>query len=256
VLSVDHGIEKEEDIQLVTAGGETFVGKVAGRDAMSDLAIIHLDHAVQALPKIAENAGRVGQPVFALGLPEPEGIQASFGIITATGSGLRTMRGGVLEQYIATDTVPYPGFSGGPLVNLSGEFLGINTSGLVGGSSLAIPVKLAWHIAGLLAEHGRIRRGYLGIRSQKVTLSPQVKAVTTGKNESGLLIVGVEAEGPADKGGVMVGDILVGMNNKVVADQDDLQTLLSSETSDKSVQVILVRGGQLITLIVALGLRD
>ena len=159
VLSVDHGIEKEDDIQLRTVSGETFTGNVAGRDAMSDLAIIRLDSPAQTLPKIAENIVRVGQPVFALGLPEPEGIQASFEIVTATGSGLRTMRGGVLERYIATDTVPYPGFSGGPLVNLSGEILGINTSGLVGGSSLAIPVRLAWHIASLLAEHGRISGG-------------------------------------------------------------------------------------------------
>jgi S1-C subfamily serine protease len=256
VISVDHGIEKEEDIQIRLQNGEVFVGKIAGRDALSDLAIIRLDHPARELPKIAVNEGRVGQPVFAMGLPEVEGIQASFGIITATGSGLRTMRGGVLEHFIATDTIPFPGFSGGPLVNLNGELLGINTSGLVGGSSLAIPVKLAWHIANLLAEHGRIKRGYLGIRSQKVALSPQVKAVVAGKNESGLLIVGVETDGPAEKGGMMVGDILVGINDKVVTDQDDLQALLSSETLEKSVKVLLIRGGQLVGLTFNLGLRD
>src|SRR4030095_6524723 len=98
------------------------------------------------------------------------GVQASWGIVTSISGPTRTFRGGLLDEYIRTETTPYPGFSGGPLINAEGEVLGLNTSGLTRGSSLTIPVKVAWRVAEALATHGSVKRGYLGVRTQPVAV--------------------------------------------------------------------------------------
>ena len=136
---------------------------VAGRDPNSDLALLRLSEKVLTPAKVADNSTKVGQLVLALGRPSNEGVQASWGIVTAIGGPARTGRGGLLEEYIQTETTSYPGFSGGPLVNTSGEVLGLNTSGLARGLALTIPVKLAWRIADALAKHGTVKRGYLNL---------------------------------------------------------------------------------------------
>lgn len=256
VLSVDHGIEKDEDIQVLFGSGDHAVGKVAGRDPGTDLAIVRLDHAFGSKALPAEKPARVGQPILALGRPEPEGIQASFGVITMIGGAIRTVRGSVLDQYLATDATPYPGFSGGPLIDLSGGILGINTSGLVGGISLAIPASLAWKTAELLVVHGRVKRGYVGIRSQRVELPEQARNALGRSQSSGLLIVGVEAGGPATNASVMVGDILTGLNHEAIADQDDLLVRLSGDVVGKAVPFEVIRGGQVTNLTITIGERS
>jgi S1-C subfamily serine protease len=256
VLSVDHGIEKDEDIQVLSGSGEQAVGKVAGRDPGTDLAIIRLDHGIGSKAGLAEKPGRVGQPILALGRPEPEGIQASFGVITMLGGAIRTVRGSVLDQYLATDATPYPGFSGGPLIDLTGGILGINTSGLVGGISLAIPSSLAWKTAELLVAHGRVKRGFLGIRSQRVELQEQTRNALSRSQTSGLLIVGVEAGGPAAAAGVMIGDILTGLNNEAISDQDDLLVRLSGDVVGKAAPLEVIRGGQVTNLSITIGERS
>lgn len=256
VLSVDHGIEKDEDIQVLSGSGEQAVGKVAGRDPGTDLAIVRLDHPFGSKAALAEKPGRVGQPILALGRPEPEGIQASFGVITMIGGAIRTVRGSVLDQYLATDATPYPGFSGGPLIDLTGGILGINTSGLVGGISLAIPASLAWKTAELLVAHGRVKRGYVGIRSQRVELPDAARSALGRAQASGLLIVGVEPGGPAASANVMMGDILTGLNHETVADQDDLLVKLTGDVVGKAVPLEVIRGGQLTNLTITIGERS
>jgi S1-C subfamily serine protease len=192
--------------------------------------------------------------VLAIGLPSADGAQASFGMVTGLGSGLRTQRGALIENYVVTDAVPYPGFSGGPLVDLSGAILGINTSGLVRGALLAIPYKLAWQVAESLASGGSVRRGYLGIRSQPVEIPAAARAALGRDQASGLLIVGVEPEGPAAQA-LMVGDILVGFNHQPVADHDDLLVRLTGEVVGQPAPAELLRGGQPVTVQITAGER-
>src|SRR5258708_18143782 len=120
---------------------------------------------------------------------------ASSGIISAIGGPLRTGRGAVLQRYIRTDATPYPGFSGGPLIDIQGAIIGILTTGLVNGVALAIPMEIVKEIAETLAKQGYIKRGYLGISSQLVHLP----AVQRGglKQDHGLLIVKVDENSPA-----------------------------------------------------------
>lgn len=243
VVTADHGIEREEDIQVLLPGGAQVTAALAGRDRGSDLAVLRLPGADIAPARQAVKPARVGHLVLAVGRPSPDGVQASFGLVNALGGGLRTHHGGLIERYIVTDAVPLPGFSGGPLVDLAGGVLGINTSGLVRGSSLAIAAGAAWQIAANLAEHGHVRRGYLGIRSQVVEIPEQARAALGREQTSGLLLVGIEPEGPAT-GALMVGDILVGVNGQPVADHDDLLARLVGDLVGRPVTLEVLRGGQ------------
>jgi S1-C subfamily serine protease len=165
------------------------------------------------------------------------------------------MRGSVIEKYIATDATPYPGFSGGPLLSIAGDVVGINTSGLVGGSSLAIPIHLALGLMAQIETHGKVKRGYLGIRSQLVEISESILKSEGLAQKTGLLLVGLEPQEPAERGGMMVGDILIAVNDKTLSDQDDLFMSLSGDVVGKTAQIKVLRGGKVTSLTVTVGER-
>jgi S1-C subfamily serine protease len=255
ILTADHVVERDEEISVTLPDGSPLAATIAGRDPGSDLALLRLERggALAAEPAPAE--GRVGQLVLALGRPSPAGIEASLGVISAMGGPVRTGRGGLLERYLQTDATPYPGFSGGPLINAAGHILGINTSGLARGASLTIPVSLAWQVADALARNGSIRRGYLGIRSQPVALPPAQRQALGREQSVGLLLVSVDADSPAERGGLLVGDILVALAGHPVNDPDELLAVLSGPIVGQSTPVQVLRGGQPATFNVLVGER-
>lgn len=254
VLTADHVVERDDDISVGLPDGTTLGATVAGRDPRSDLALLRVDGQVTVANRM-EGGAAVGQVAIALGRPSLHGIEASWGIVSSVGGPARTRRGGMLEQYIRTDAIPYPGFSGGPLVDAEGRVIGINTSGLTGGSSITIPVDLAWSIAGSLAEHGQVKRGYLGVRSQVVEI-PQAQQSKLGRAQpTGLLLVSVVDESPAGASGLLVGDILVAFNEQPVADPDELQQKLFGSVVGKTVPVQVLRGGEPYTASVTVGAR-
>ncbi|MCC6499948.1 MAG: trypsin-like peptidase domain-containing protein [Anaerolineales bacterium] len=253
VLTADHVITRE-DIKVILPDGKSLAATVAGRDAGSDLALLKLTEKVLT-PAKTSNDVKVGQLVLALGRPNVSGIQASWGIVTAIAGPARTHRGGLLDEYIQTETTPYPGFSGGPLVNTEGEVLGLNTSGLTHGSALTIPVNVAWRIAGELAKHGSVKRGYLGVRTQPVEIPEAARKSLKRDQTSGLLVLWLEENGPAQQGGLFVGDTIVAIANQPVSDPDDLFAALNSETVGKSVAVEVLRGGKPETVNVRVGER-
>ena len=237
VLTADHVVTREDDIKVILPDGKSIAATIAGRDPGSDLAVLRLAEKALTAAKTSEDV-KVGQLVLALGRPNADGMQASWGIVTSISGPARTFRGGMLDEYIRSETTPYPGFSGGPLVNTEGEVLGLNTSGLTRGSSLTIPVKVAWKVAEALATHGSVKRGYLGVRTQRVEL-PEAS-----QQEQGLLVLWLEEGGPAATGGLLVGDILVAINGQSLSDPDDLFSALNSETVGKAVAVDVLRGGR------------
>jgi len=229
ILTADHVVTREEDIRIGLPDGKSLPATIAGRDPGSDLALLRLSEKALSPARTAKDP-KIGQIVLALGRPSEAGMQASFGIVTSISGPARTWRGGLLDQFLQTETVPYPGFSGGPLVNVLGEVLGLNTSGLTRGESLTIPVSVAWPIAEALAKDGTVKRGYLGVRTQPV--------------ETGLLVLWLEKDGPAEKGGLLIGDILTKVNGQALSDADDLFAALTSDTVGKSTPVEILRGGQ------------
>jgi S1-C subfamily serine protease len=254
VLTADHVVTREEDIKVTLPDGRSLAATIAGRDPGSDLAVLRL--AEKALtPASTSHDVKVGQLVLALGRPSGEGMQASWGIITSINGPARTSRGGMLDEFIRSETTPYPGFSGGPLVNAEGQILGLNTSGLTRGSSLTIPVKVAWQVAESLAKHGSVKRGYLGVRTQPVEIPEAGRQGLKREQSHGLLVLWLEEGGPAEKGGLLVGDILVAVSGQAVGDPDDLFSALKSDTVGKAVAMEVLRGGRPETVNVTVGER-
>ncbi len=254
ILTADHVVTREENIKALLPDGRTLPATIAGRDPGSDLALLRLSEKALTPAKTSEDV-KVGQLVLALGRPNSEGMQASWGIVTSINGPTRTFRGGLLDEYIRTETTPYPGFSGGPLVSTEGEVLGLNTSGLTHGSSLTIPVKVAWRIAEALARHGTVKRGYLGVRTQPVEIPEAGRKALKREQNHGLLVLWLEEGGPAEKGGLLVGDILVAISSQPVGDPDDLFSALNSDAVGKTIAVEILRGGRPETVRVTVGER-
>lgn len=256
VLTADHVVERDDDLHVVLEDGSRRAATVAGRDPGSDLALLRVSGGGLTPARPAERPTRVGQLALALGRPSTEGIQASLGIVSAIYGPVRTGRGGLLEQFLRTDTTPYPGFSGGPLVDAAGQVLGLNTSGLThGGVAITIPAGLAWQIAATLEQHGRVRRGYLGVRSQPVALPAAARQALGRAQETGLLLVGVEENSPAEAAGLLVGDILVEMAGEPISDPDELLARLAGAAVGQAAPVQALRGGQPVTIPVTIGER-
>ena len=253
VLTADHVIEREDGITVMLANGTEAAASLAGRDPGSDLAVLRLEKE-RTTPAQAAMQVRIGQLVLALGRPSDNGIEASLGVISAIGGPVRTPRGS-LDKYIRTDATPYPGFSGGPLVDAEGLVVGVNTSGIGRGVTLTIPSDYAWKVADQLARTGSVKRGYLGVRSEAVELSDAAQKALKRTQATGLLLVGVEKKSPAEAGKLIVGDILVGIDGQPVPDHDALFARLTGEVVGKSIPLDVLRGGELRTFPVEIGAR-
>lgn len=255
ILTAEHVVEKEEDIRVMFGDGAEVPATVAGRDAGSDLAVLRLEHAAGTVAGLTKTPARLGQIALALARPSREGIEASLGTVSAIGGPVQTGRGGMLERYYRTDSISYPGFSGGPLVAADGTILGLNTSGLSNGAAITIPADIAWSTAQILARHGQIKRGYLGIRSQPVEVAHASQEALQREQAAGLLIMSVEKNSPASKGGLIVGDILVAVSGKPVLHHEELFGHLNGDVVGKATPIEILRGGQPQTLNIIIGER-
>lgn len=254
VLTASHVLEREEDLTVGTHDGRTLPARFVGRDHSTDLAVLRVEGLDVEVATPAEGTARIGQLALAVGSPSrSERARASLGVVSAVGGPLRTGRGMRLERYIQTDATAYPGFSGGPLIDARGNVLGIMTAGWARGAAFAIPAEVAWRVARTLESRGSVKRGYLGILSQPVRLPDgQRVGLTQG---GGLLVVGVEDDSPAGRGGVLLGDIVAMLDGQPVEDTDDLLVLLTDERVGETVPVKVVRGGELQTLQITIGER-
>ncbi|HEY1015004.1 MAG TPA: trypsin-like peptidase domain-containing protein [Herpetosiphonaceae bacterium] len=253
VLTANHVLERDSHVSVEDGAGAQFEARVAGRDSVTDLAALRLERPAGAPAALATEPAFVGQLVLALGRPSSLGPMASMGVVSAVGGPLRNGRQIVAQRFIQTDATPYPGFSGGPLINGAGETLGLLTTGLVNGLPLAIPAAIAWAIGETLARQGQIRRGYLGVSSQAVALPHGQRA--GGDQAQGLLIMHVEPDSPAASCGMLLGDIIMKLDQQPTASAEDLQLLLTGERVGRRVSVDVIRGGHLRTLPVTIAER-
>jgi S1-C subfamily serine protease len=253
ILTANHVVEREEGITVTLSNGTEVTASVAGRDHGTDLALLRLEHPLASPAETAAEA-KVGQLVLALGRPSEAGIEASLGVVSAVGGPVHTNHGAI-DKYIRTDTTPFPGFSGGPLADAEGRVVGLNTSGFGHGVAITIPADLAWKVAEQLAKHGSVQRGYLGVRSQGVEISEAAQKALKREQATGLILIGVEKDSPAEAAGLMVGDIIVAVDGQPVRDHDELFARLSGDVIDKSTLVEVLRGGQPQKIDVKIGAR-
>ena len=258
VLTADHVVEREDDIKVVLPDGKEVKAQLIGRDPGTDLAALRLPtDALGADAQPAETGGalRPGHLVLAIGRPGKDGPRVSFGAVSAIDGPRRSWHGGEIEGVIFADVTLYPGFSGGPLVDLSGKVVGLNSSHLTRQTSSAIPLVTLDRVAKTLLTHGRVRRGYLGVGTQQVPL-PEALAQKAGlTQESALLVVNVEPGSPAEKGGLMLGDLLALVGDQPIIDVDSLRAQLSSDKLDQALSVRVIRGGEVQNLTITVGER-
>jgi S1-C subfamily serine protease len=241
IVTASHVIQREE-ISVGLPDGSKAPATLAGRDPTTDVAVLRAaGTGLTVAPQAGTEDLRVGYLVLALGRPGRT-VRATLGIVSALGESWRTPDGSQIDRYLQTDAPFHPGFSGGPLVDAAGRVLGLNTAALVRGFSLTVPVATVSRIVDALLAHGRIRRGYLGVGAQPARLAGELQPGLGQR--SGLLLVSVEPGSPADRSGLLVGDILVAFDGKPLEGLEDLMALLSSERIGKAATARVVRGGQ------------
>ncbi len=244
IITNNHVVEKAEEIKVKLSDGREFKAKVVGRDPKTDLALIKIASTFENLPVIElgdSDKMRVGDWVLAIGNPFGLEHTVTQGIISATG---RVLGSGPYDNFIQTDAPINPGNRGGPLVNLKGEVIGINSAIISGGQGLgfAIPSSLAKSIVTQLREKGKVIRGWVGVTIQLVT--PDIAKSFGLKEARGALVSDVFQGGPADKGGLKLGDIIVAFNNKNVKSSNDLPRIVAETPVGKDVDVEVIRNGK------------
>jgi len=256
IVTAHHVVEREENIKVGLADGQTVAATLVGRDPTTDIAVLRSEATGLTPPTWASFDSpqdlSVGHLVLALGRPG-KSVQATLGIVSALSENWRTPGGSQLDYYLQTDVVMYPGFSGGPLVSTAKQVVGLNTSALLRGISLSIPASSINRVVKVLLTHGHIKRGYLGVSTQPVRLPAWVQDELN--QETGLLLAGVEADSPAEKGGLLLGDTVVALDDSPIRHHDDLLALLSGDRVGREVSIRVLRGGKLAEVSVVVGER-
>ena len=221
-------------VSMVLPDGEQIRGEVRGIDAGTDLAAVSFSGATLPLAERSDAAARVGDFVFAVGR-DPSGLlQASFGHVGAVAGEWRTWRGGRVERLIRLDGGLYPGYAGAPVADASGRVIGIASSAFSRHHGVVLPVATVDRVIDQLLAHGRVEQGYLGIAGQPV------RATLDGAAVDGLLVSSVAEEGPAARGGLLVGDVIVKLDGEPVGSLDNLRGALQVGAE---VRVLIARGG-------------
>lgn len=253
IVTANHVVERDHDIQVGLAGGQSVAATLLGRDAGADLAVLRAEARGLKAPAWSEpDSLAVGGLVLALGRPGDK-LLATLGIISALDDGWTTPGGGQIDHYLQTDAAMYPGFSGGPIIDAQQRVAGLNSSSLVAGLSLAVPAPTVRRTVEAVLSGRLVRRGYLGITALPVPL-PDVVRERLGQ-ETGLLLTHVEPKSPAEKSRLIQGDTLVTLNGRPVRSLPDLQAVLHGDPVGGQVQAKVVRAGALRDLDVTIGER-
>jgi S1-C subfamily serine protease len=256
VVTAAHTIKRDGDITIMLPDGRTVPATLAGRDAGTDIAVLKVEGTGISPVEIGDDAAlRVGHVVLAVGRVSELGVSASLGIVSAAGGEWRTWRGGRIDRFIRLDMGVYDGFSGSPLVDAGGLVLGINTSIFARGGAFTLPASTVSRVTDELLARGRVTRAYIGIGMQPVALPESIKGRLNLQNESGVIALSVDPNGPADTAGLLIGDVLVALGGAPVADTDDVQAALGPERVGEDLAAVVIRAGALVNLTIKVGER-
>jgi S1-C subfamily serine protease len=251
VVTASHGLEADDGIEVGLPSGETVEAEVVGRDPSTDLAVLRVKGTLAAA-EWSESPLEVGQLVLSLTRPG-RGPKAGLGLVSRLGDSWRTPWGGKLDRYVELDLGLHPGFSGGLVLDMAGRGLGLATAGLVRGTPIAVPAATLRRVVKAVLAHGGVRRGYLGVASVPVRLpAPLAKEASQA---SALLITEVEAESPAARAGLTVGDLLLALDGTAVSHTGDLLPLLEEERIGEQARARIARGGAVREIQLTIGAR-
>jgi S1-C subfamily serine protease len=237
VVTADHTVQTEDDITLTRPDGRSVSATLAGRDPTVDLAVLRVDAGDVPAARIGDSSAvQAGNIVLAVG----EGPRASWGVVSSIASG----RGGAGRALFDLDLTLYPGFSGGALVDVSGQVIGINTSGASRSQHLAIPAAVVEGLLDGLQRRGHIPRPYLGVSTQPVRLPDALRQRFSLEQATAVIVVAVQPGSPAAQSGLMIGDVVVSLGGASITDPLDLRRVLQPDRVGETVVASVVRGGE------------
>jgi S1-C subfamily serine protease len=237
VVTADHTVQTDDDITLTRPDGRSVPATLAGRDPTVDLAVLRVDAGDVPAARIGDSSAvQAGHIVLAVG----EGPRASWGVVSSIASG----RGGAARALFDLDLTLYPGFSGGPLVDVSGQVIGINTSGASRSQHLAIPAAIVEGLLDGLQRRGHIPRPYLGVSTQPVRLPDALRQRFSLEQATAVIVVAVQPGSPAAQGGLVIGDVVVSLGGASITDPIDLRRVLQPDRVGEAVVASVIRGGE------------
>jgi S1-C subfamily serine protease len=252
-LTMMSGIGREDGIQVRRADGQAVAAERLGWDPATGLAVLRAGGLESVPINPSAKPARVGHIGIALGRSWSNAITASAGIVAIIGGPLHTGPRRTIDQILRTTAPMHDGFSGGAFVDASGGLVGITTARSIRGLGVVIPASIAWKAAASVIEHGRTKRGYLGVAGQSVKL-PEHQRGGTGR-ERGMLMLAVTGGGPAASAGVLVGDVLLSIEGTPVESPEELLDLLMTIGAGRSARLQVLRGNVVTELTVTVGER-
>lgn len=241
IVTCNHVVGRRRTVRVGLGERKFSEGKVIGRDPNSDVALLKIKEGELKPIEIGNSENlRVGQFVIALANPYSRDLSAASGIITSVRSSFRRWRGMTMGNALVTDATLNPGYSGGPLVDVSGKMIGLN-SAYIQSRGIAVPINTVKTIADMLISEGKITRAYLGITSNTIQLPQEIATQAQISQDEGIIVLSVEKNSPAKRAGLVLGDIIVKLDEKPVTNTYDLNRLLSKEMIGKETKLRILR---------------
>ena len=251
IVTTSHGVERDEDLSVELSDGDIEPAVLIGRDPDTDIAVLRVQSdSLTPIGRSEADTARIGSIVLALARPGRMGLQATLGIVSAR---TETQSAGRSEYLLHTDADMYPGFSGGPLVDLDGNIVGLTNLMFGRGRGIALGTPIVATITQALLTGGRVQRGYLGVRTQQVSLPDSARDRLEDNQDRALLIAQVEADSPAEAAGLLLGDTLLHFGDAAVRDVETLRRLLRHNAPGAQIALKILRGGEFQQVTVTLG---
>lgn len=248
-VAVAHTIHGLDEVTVILPSSTEAKAAVVARDSGTDLAILKLAPGLLVGTQADDSKAHTGEVVLSIGRRGSDGLASAFGIISAISGPWRTSTGARIDRWLRLDLDPFPGFSGGSVVNAAGEVLGIATSG-PGRSAAVVPTSTVNRIVDQLLKHGHTVRGYIGIGLQPVAFPEETLQSLGVGSGHGLLITAIAQGSAAEEAKLTLGDVIVTIEGKPLRSGTSLQWLLDAETVGKSISLGIIRGGQLLNIAV------
>ena len=242
IVTSAESLKRTEGITITLTDGETAPVTLLGKDASTDIAVFQTEADLPIAPIDSKCELQVGHLAIAVGRDSNRGLSVAHGVISTVGGAWRSSLGGNIDRFIRLDINLYPG-GGSALVNAAGQVVGFNTTG-PRRSVLTIPAVTVDRVINRLLETGHINRGYLGVGMQPVALPESLIDKLPSKSDRGLMIVNVETQSPAQSAGIILGDILVAIEDTPVKRLKDIQAYLEPQNVGKTIKIGLIRGGK------------
>src|SRR5712692_291319 len=248
ILTCSHVVMHAEEVEVGLPDGRNLLAKILGQDPYTDVALLKVE-AENLVPIQAGDSEKLRPGQFVLALADAFGgpVSVTSGIITSPKRNLQGWWGRTLQDVIITDAPLNPGYSGGPLVDAEGRMIGLN-SAYISNRGIAIPINKVTQSLEHLKKNGHIKRAYLGIVTEAIQLPEEVTKEAKLTQETGLMVVQVVPDSPARRGGLLMGDVIISLNNQPANSLQDLHQLLDEEVINKPVQIQVLRSEKTNTL--------